>query len=72
MKPSVSERAACTGGMIASLLVLWAIVLIPGVPGLGYVAATAVAVLASTTALLLFGRPARSALSLARAVSGRR
>jgi len=71
MTPSVSERAACTVGMIASLLVLWAIVIIPGVPWAGYVTATAVAVLMSTTALLLFGRPARGAVAPAPAI-GRR
>jgi hypothetical protein len=72
MTPSVSERAACTVGMIASLLVLWAIVVIPGVPWPGYLTATAVAVLASTTAVLLLGRPARGAVALARAIAGRR
>ena len=72
MKPSVSERAACTGGMIAALLVLWAIVLIPGVPWPGFVAATAAVVLASTTAVLWFGRPARGAVAVARAIAGRR
>ena len=57
MKPSVSERALCTAGMIASLLVLWAVLLVPGAPWLGYVVAAAFAVLASSTAMLLFGRP---------------
>ena len=72
MKPSVSERAACTVGMIAALLVLWAIVLIPGAPWLGYVTAAAFAVLASSTGVLWFGLPARGAVARARAIAGRR
>lgn len=72
MKPSVSERAACTIGMITSLLVLWAIVLIPGAPWLEYVAAAAFAVLASSTGVMWFGRPAPGVLARARASAGRR
>ena len=73
MKPSVSQRSISTAGLIASLLVLWATLLIPGAPGLGYLVAAAAIVLASSTAVLCFGRPARGAVALARAIAaGRR
>jgi len=73
MTPSVSQRAVSTAGVIASLLVLWATLLIPGAPGLGYLVAAAVLVLASSTAALCFAHPTRGAVALARAIAaGRR
>lgn len=72
MKPSVPERAAWTAGLVASLLVLWAVVLIPGAPWLGYVTAAALLLLGSSTAVLCFGRPTRGAPALARAIKGGR
>jgi len=73
MTPLVSQRAVCTAGVIASLLVLWATLLIPGAPGLGYLVAAAVLVLASSTAALCFAQPGRGAVALARAIAaGRR
>ena len=73
MTPSVSERALCTAGLVGSLLVLWAVLLVPGAPWLGYVVAAALAVLASSTAVLCFGHPRRGAAALARVIArGRR
>ena len=73
MTPLVSQRAVSTAGVIASLLVLWAALLIPGAPGLGYLVAAAVVVLATSTAALSFALPTRGAVALARAIAaGRR
>ena len=66
MKASVSRRNVSTAGLIGSLLVLWAVLVIPGAPQMGVVALAALAVSVTTVTVLCRGRVAPAPVALAR------
>ena len=68
MKASVSQTIS-TAGLIGSLLVLWAVLVIPGAPWMGFIAMGALGVVVSTATVLCLGRLAPATVALARVIS---
>jgi hypothetical protein len=58
MKEYAIARRLAVPGAVSSLLVLWAVLVIPGAPFMHVVAGTAVATLALATTVLCLGRGA--------------
>ena len=69
MKASVSHRTISTFGLIGSVLILWAVLVIPGAPWMGAVTLAALAVVVASSTVLCLGRIAPTAVALARVVT---
>ena len=69
MKASVSHHTVSAFGLIGSLLILWAVLVIPGAPWMGFVTLAALAVVVTSATVLCLGRIAPTAVTLARVIT---
>lgn len=69
MKAPVSHQSISTAGLIGSLLVLWAVLAIPGAPWMGVIAVGALAVVVTSATVLCLGRLAPATVALARVIT---